>query len=322
MGVTGLSLRYVEEDGAAAGTTGRTWVGDVQVGWRLRGFDRHDAHREVALTFREDGARARFVTARRATAGQDATPLWMLGPVFVRRGPRTLVVTTRAGTTRRFSRLAEQAVTDVRRVLGAVARPAGGRGARGPARPDPGARLGARGVRRDRGRHHHRGRQPVPTGAGPHLREPAGVRPTGSARLPDRDQPRGHPRGHWGRAVHDADVAARGLRGLRGARPRRPAGDGDRRARSSGRSVARVRPGTCPGRRSSRRRTGSSGRRTSRRGWLPGCSGSGTASAGCSAFYRAADRASSTAGPFRTVLGTDQRAFTRAWRDDLRRLAR
>ena len=94
LGVTGLSLRYVEEDAAAAGTTGRTWVGDVQVGWRLRGFDRHDAHRDVALTFREDGARARFVTARRATAGQDATPLWMLGPVFVQRGPRTLVATT------------------------------------------------------------------------------------------------------------------------------------------------------------------------------------------------------------------------------------
>jgi hypothetical protein len=37
-------------------------------------------------------------------------------------------------------------------------------------------------------------------------------------------------------------------------------------------------------------------------------------------FYRASARASSTAAAFRT-LGTDQRAFTRAWREDLRRLA-
>jgi hypothetical protein len=40
------------------------------------------------------------------------------------------------------------------------------------------------------------------------------------------------------------------------------------------------------------------------------------------AFYRASDRASSTTAAFRTVLGTDQAAFTRAWRSDLRALAR
>jgi hypothetical protein len=39
------------------------------------------------------------------------------------------------------------------------------------------------------------------------------------------------------------------------------------------------------------------------------------------AFYRAADRLSSTTGPFRSVLGTDQATFTRAWRADLTRLA-
>jgi hypothetical protein len=39
------------------------------------------------------------------------------------------------------------------------------------------------------------------------------------------------------------------------------------------------------------------------------------------AFYRRAQRDASTAGAFRDVLGTDQRVFTRAWRDDLRRLA-
>jgi hypothetical protein len=39
------------------------------------------------------------------------------------------------------------------------------------------------------------------------------------------------------------------------------------------------------------------------------------------AFYRTSDRDSSTGTAFRTVLGTDQQAFTRAWRKDLRRLA-
>jgi hypothetical protein len=39
------------------------------------------------------------------------------------------------------------------------------------------------------------------------------------------------------------------------------------------------------------------------------------------AFYRASDRAASTRRPFRSVLGTDVQAFTRAWRRDLRGLA-
>jgi hypothetical protein len=39
------------------------------------------------------------------------------------------------------------------------------------------------------------------------------------------------------------------------------------------------------------------------------------------AFYRASDLAGSTAGPFHALLHTDLRAFTRAWRHDLRRLA-
>jgi hypothetical protein len=39
------------------------------------------------------------------------------------------------------------------------------------------------------------------------------------------------------------------------------------------------------------------------------------------AFYRASDRAGSTAAAFRDVLGTDQATFTRDWRTYLRRLA-
>jgi hypothetical protein len=39
------------------------------------------------------------------------------------------------------------------------------------------------------------------------------------------------------------------------------------------------------------------------------------------AFYRASDRAGATEAAFRTVLGTDQQSFTRAWRADLRRLS-
>jgi hypothetical protein len=40
------------------------------------------------------------------------------------------------------------------------------------------------------------------------------------------------------------------------------------------------------------------------------------------AFYRASARASSTTQAFRSVLGTDEPAFTRTWRADLRRLSR
>ena len=70
LGVTNLSLRYVDEDGGRVDPTqqralgGRAWVGNVQMRWRLRGFDRADSRMETTLTLVRSGSRAAFVSAR------------------------------------------------------------------------------------------------------------------------------------------------------------------------------------------------------------------------------------------------------------------
>ena len=84
LGLTDLSLRYVDEDDASP-TTGparalgdRAWVGDVQAEWRVGGFDTQDSSREVALTFAETGSGAAFVTARQDSGSAD--PAVAAGP--------------------------------------------------------------------------------------------------------------------------------------------------------------------------------------------------------------------------------------------------
>jgi len=129
--VTGLSLRYLTAGSGGPGPAGvagqrrpgaRTWVGDVLVRWRLRGYETAAAARgsrlEVPVTFRSTRGGVRFVTARR-THGR-AVPLWLLAPVTATRTARALVVSAGrvpAATVHRISRLADRAVVDVRRVL-------------------------------------------------------------------------------------------------------------------------------------------------------------------------------------------------------------
>jgi len=119
LAITDLSMRYVDEDEGRLSLArqkalgGDAWVGQVQLSWRLRGFDRHDSRMELPVTFRQDGARTSFVTARR---GRHGAPLWMLQRVSAARDGRSMVV---AGSDEvpRFSRLAARAVVDVDRVL-------------------------------------------------------------------------------------------------------------------------------------------------------------------------------------------------------------
>lgn len=119
LAITDLSMRYVDEDEGRLSLArqkalgGDAWVGQVQLSWRLRGFDRHDSRMELPVTFRQDGARTSFVTARR---GRHGAPLWMLQRVSAARDGRSMVV---AGSDEvpRFSRLAARAVVDVDKVL-------------------------------------------------------------------------------------------------------------------------------------------------------------------------------------------------------------
>ncbi len=115
--VVGLSLRYVDEapERAPASAGAGAWVADVEVRWRLAGYDRREARVETAVTVASTGGGAAYVTARGGHGG--ATPLWLLGRVRVDRGPRALVLTAPGQRPGRFAGLADRAVRDVRRVL-------------------------------------------------------------------------------------------------------------------------------------------------------------------------------------------------------------
>ncbi len=126
LGVTDLSMRYVATDptrpsSGQPSAASDAWVGQVQVRWRLRGVDRGQASVRLPMTLSggRHGASARFLTARHSPAGDQPVvePLWLLGAVSVARTSRSLVVTSGGHPAAEYSRLADRAVTAVRRVL-------------------------------------------------------------------------------------------------------------------------------------------------------------------------------------------------------------
>ncbi|NYJ01944.1 hypothetical protein HNR19_002642 [Nocardioides thalensis] len=89
------------------------WVARVQVTWRYRGFDASVGRAEVAVTFGEGGATVDGVAPYGSTM-----PLWLTGPIAVRRDADSLVVTTgRRQPLDRYGRQAAEAVDTVREVL-------------------------------------------------------------------------------------------------------------------------------------------------------------------------------------------------------------
>jgi hypothetical protein len=121
LGVTDLSMRYVDEDEGRLSAAqqqrlgGHAWVGDVDLTWRLRGYDRSDSSMEVTLTFTrsKDGAGFAGVSA----AYGDGAPLWLLEKLAVEQSQRSLVAVADPARAGDFSAMADQAVTDVRSVL-------------------------------------------------------------------------------------------------------------------------------------------------------------------------------------------------------------
>ncbi len=130
--LTELTLRYVDEDTGVGG--GDTFGADVQLSWRIAGFDSSASRMEVQLLLTQTPRGAAFVSARTAAGdrpgrgedpvgapvGQsaDGTPLWLLGDLGVERSPRALVMVARQqGAVDRYAMLADRAVADVKRVL-------------------------------------------------------------------------------------------------------------------------------------------------------------------------------------------------------------
>lgn len=112
-GVDDFTLRYVDDEGVPAADG--TWTAAVDVTWRFRGFDRTVATAET---------RARLVAEEDrvglAGFGGDGglAPVWLAGPVEVRRTPRALVLAdATAVDADRYAARARAAVPVVRRML-------------------------------------------------------------------------------------------------------------------------------------------------------------------------------------------------------------
>jgi hypothetical protein len=111
--VADFSLRYVASSGAVA--TGGAWTADVATTWRFAGFDRRLERVEVHVRFAPAHGRLRIAGIG---GGDRRSPLWLSGPVEVRRTDSSMVLV--AGTdaqTEAMAALAGRAVPQVRRVL-------------------------------------------------------------------------------------------------------------------------------------------------------------------------------------------------------------
>lgn len=111
--VRDFSASYVSESGATS-KTGR-WPASVDVQWRFDGFDQRPASTEVTVSFTTgpDGE----VSIAGFGGGDTRLPIWLSGPVQVRKAQGTLVVVQgTAAAAREYLHAARTAVGDVRAV--------------------------------------------------------------------------------------------------------------------------------------------------------------------------------------------------------------
>ncbi len=322
--VTDLRLRYLG-DGTRRLTSSQqqalppgAWVAEVRLRWRLRGFDDHPSVRVVPVTLAAAGRGARFLTLRRGYGAE--LPLWVTDRVHVTRTPLSLVLATRPDRSAALAPLADRAVRDVRRVLGGwrgrlvVEAPADRTGLTRVLGSRPGGYRGIAAVTTTVDGSDDAA-APEHIFVNPPVFDPLGDR--GSQVVLSHE------------ATHVATAAAASSMPtwlVEGFADYVALRDVDLPVRvTAGQVLARVRRAGPPARLPGAAEFDARG---------PGLGASYEAAwLACRllvrtygerrlvAFYRAADRESSTTEAFRTVLGTDQRTFTRAWRADLRRLA-
>jgi len=106
-----VTLRYVTETGRTRGSDG--WDGQVALTWRVGGFDAASARAEVPFSFADGGARIAAVDA-----GVGRLPLWLGGPLDVRRVGKVLVAAAEPARARRYLPAARRALEQVRAVVG------------------------------------------------------------------------------------------------------------------------------------------------------------------------------------------------------------
>ena len=111
--VEDFTLRYVDADGAI--TPDGVWTAAVDATWRFGGFDRQPARAELGVSMQNDGD---GVAIAGFGGGDRVTPLWLAGPLEVRRTARTLVaVDGPAAAADSYARRATAAVPAVLEVL-------------------------------------------------------------------------------------------------------------------------------------------------------------------------------------------------------------
>lgn len=119
--IVDLDMRYVDESDSAPSAEDlerlgpQAWVGDVEVTWRLRGFEMRPSTMEVPLTFVRTADNVRLASVDGAQ--DEAAPLWMLERVSVERSRRVLVFATTPADSRTFFDLSTEAARTVRQVL-------------------------------------------------------------------------------------------------------------------------------------------------------------------------------------------------------------
>lgn len=108
-----VRLRYLGDDGAPRADG--SWDAAVAATWRMRGLDPSTATADITLRLREEGGR---VAVTGAGGGGRVSPLWLAGPLQVRRTADAVVLLDgSAASADRVASYAEHAVRVVRRVL-------------------------------------------------------------------------------------------------------------------------------------------------------------------------------------------------------------
>jgi hypothetical protein len=107
-----FSARYVDDVSAVDDAGG--WEAAVDMTWRFDGFDRDPVHEEVLVGFEESGGSVGITSFG---GGDRRSPLWLSGPVEVRRSGRSLVLATTSADADLVASRADAAVPVVRDVL-------------------------------------------------------------------------------------------------------------------------------------------------------------------------------------------------------------
>ncbi len=107
-----FTARYVD-DVSAVDAAGR-WQAAADLTWRFDGFDRDPVHEEVLVGFQESGGRVGITSFG---GGDRRSPLWLSGPVEVRRSPQTLVLASTPADADLVAARADAAVPVVSDVL-------------------------------------------------------------------------------------------------------------------------------------------------------------------------------------------------------------